>query len=351
MNRPKRMLPEPRCDISNRHHNIAGASQERAEIAKMVEKRHDQFERQIERIHKLVEQEPSQVTWNDRRPDPDNPSQLRQIDITIQREGRTTHVECRIHKTPQDVQWIEELIGRRLSLRADAVIAVSSSGFTDGAIRKAEQFNIPLRTLQELTDEEIRFWGLATSAKAIFYEFTDVLISFTLPPLPNEGLPYPLTITKEDGSAINWRGAFELAMNQLEQDKDLDSCSKEFEVEIFAPILASGIQPSKIQFSAKVRRVSRNLPLDAVLKYASIGDSDSTVAHVSNHDGAVEILRSADEAAFVSNMTHLAPPPNCLFHHIWMDAGKSVLWKWAQVVQPHAAMSFSGSIKYRFNFL
>ena len=37
----------------------------------MVEKKSDQFERQIERIHKLVEEEPSQVTWNDRRPDPD----------------------------------------------------------------------------------------------------------------------------------------------------------------------------------------------------------------------------------------------------------------------------------------
>jgi hypothetical protein len=38
-------------------------------------------------------------------------------------------VECRQHQSPQDVQWIEELIGRRVSLPADSAIAVSSSGF------------------------------------------------------------------------------------------------------------------------------------------------------------------------------------------------------------------------------
>jgi hypothetical protein len=43
----------------------------------------EEFERQIERIHRLLETETSQVTWNDRIPDPDNPNQLRQIDIKI----------------------------------------------------------------------------------------------------------------------------------------------------------------------------------------------------------------------------------------------------------------------------
>jgi hypothetical protein len=179
----------------------------------VVEKKSEQFERQIARIHKLVEEEPSQVTWNDRRPDPDNPTQLRQIDITIQRDGKTTHIECRIHKAPQDVQWIEELIGRRLSLKADAVIAVSSSGYTDGAIKKAKQFHIPLRTLQQLTDDEISLWGRATTVRAIFYEFTDTIIAFTFPPLADDGLPYPIKITKDDGSPINLRGALGLVMD------------------------------------------------------------------------------------------------------------------------------------------
>jgi len=92
------------------------------------------FERQIERIHQLLENEGSQVTWDDKIPDPDNPKQPRQIDITIRRDGRTTHIECRIHRTKQGVKWIEELQGRKDSLCADSVIAVSASGFTKGAI-------------------------------------------------------------------------------------------------------------------------------------------------------------------------------------------------------------------------
>ena len=73
--------------------------------------------------------------WNDRIPDPDNPNQPRQIDITVIWDNELTIIECRIHNRKQDVNWIEELMGRRVSLKADAVIAVSASGFTDGAIR------------------------------------------------------------------------------------------------------------------------------------------------------------------------------------------------------------------------
>jgi hypothetical protein len=109
------------------------------------------FERRVERIHRLLEGEDAVVTWNERIPDPDNPSQPRQIDVTIRRPDSFTIVECRLHATPQDVKWIEELIGRRASLRADAVIAVSNSGFTQGAESKAAQFGIILRDFNTLT--------------------------------------------------------------------------------------------------------------------------------------------------------------------------------------------------------
>jgi hypothetical protein len=37
------------------------------------------LERQVHRIHELLERSHDNVTWNDHIPDPDNPSQLRQI--------------------------------------------------------------------------------------------------------------------------------------------------------------------------------------------------------------------------------------------------------------------------------
>jgi hypothetical protein len=70
-------------------------------------KESEEFEHRIHRIHELMEGSGAEVTWNDRHPDPDNPSQPRQIDITIKRGGSLTIVECRLHKQRQDVKWIE----------------------------------------------------------------------------------------------------------------------------------------------------------------------------------------------------------------------------------------------------
>jgi hypothetical protein len=83
----------------------------------------DVFEQQIHRIYELLQGSGAQVTWNDHIPDPDNPSQSRQIDVTTRRDTTLTLVECRERGSPQDVTWIEELIGRRPSLGGDAVIA------------------------------------------------------------------------------------------------------------------------------------------------------------------------------------------------------------------------------------
>jgi hypothetical protein len=51
---------------------------------------HKKFERQVERIHQLLETEGTIVTWNDHIPDPDNPAQPRQIDVSIRRDGLLT---------------------------------------------------------------------------------------------------------------------------------------------------------------------------------------------------------------------------------------------------------------------
>src|ERR1700688_4605315 len=112
------------------------------------------FEQQIHRIYEFLEGSGVQVTWDDHIPDPDNPSQSRQIDITIKRDGKLTLVECRHHRSRQNVKWIEEMMGRRVSLKADSAIAVSSSGFTSGAQNKAKKHGIVTRDLRELTERE-----------------------------------------------------------------------------------------------------------------------------------------------------------------------------------------------------
>jgi len=135
------------------------------------------FEQQIYRIHELLEDSGAEVKWDDHIPDPDNPSQPRQIDISIRRDGKLTTIECRQHERRQDVQWVEELMGRRASLRADTIIGVSSSGFTTGALNKAGRYGIVLRDLRQLTDLEVKSWGGRVTLTLYFYQYSDLKVS------------------------------------------------------------------------------------------------------------------------------------------------------------------------------
>lgn len=98
------------------------------------------LEQEVCRIHELLERSNDSVTWNDHFPDPDNPTQLRQIDVTVRRDHKLTIIECRLTVRRQDVKWIEELIGRGQSLNADNVIAVASGGFTKRGTEQSGAF-------------------------------------------------------------------------------------------------------------------------------------------------------------------------------------------------------------------
>lgn len=138
------------------------------------------FEQRIHRIHELIEGFDAEVTWNDRVIDPDQPFRRRQIDVTVKRHGRLTIIECRLHGSPQNVKWIEELIGRRQSLGAHAVIAVSASGFTKGALSKARRHGVQLRDLRELSDDDVREWGRSIELSLYFFAYSDVELTITL---------------------------------------------------------------------------------------------------------------------------------------------------------------------------
>lgn len=88
----------------------------------------------------------------------------REIDITIEHElvgyPITLAIECRDHERPQDVTWIEGLIGKYLHQVAH-VIAVSSSGFTDQALEKAKAVGITTMAIEEAQDTNWRNWVAA----------------------------------------------------------------------------------------------------------------------------------------------------------------------------------------------
>lgn len=147
-----------------------------------------EFEQIVSRIIFIMVKSGDKVVWNDKIADPDNSKQMRQIDISVDHEGSKSHIECRHHSTPQDVKWIEELIGRKLSLDAFAMIAVSSSGFTEGATKKAEKHGVFLHTLTEHSPEIAHTWGRPSKVEVGYYGFHPLDIHLVFNKLPKANL-------------------------------------------------------------------------------------------------------------------------------------------------------------------
>lgn len=80
----------------------------------------------------------------------------REIDILIEKkindESFRIALECRDRSKIDDIQWIDNLIGKYLNLPVKRVIAISKSGFSKNAAEKARVANIELRTLIEISE-------------------------------------------------------------------------------------------------------------------------------------------------------------------------------------------------------
>jgi hypothetical protein len=85
---------------------------------------------------------------------------LREVDSLFQVNLGFTElkvaIEVRNHSKKQTITWIDELIGKYSQLGVNKIIAVSSSGFTSAASKKATANNIDLFSLSEAIDLN---WG------------------------------------------------------------------------------------------------------------------------------------------------------------------------------------------------
>lgn len=100
---------------------------------------------------------------------------LREVDASIRFQVGSTPilitVECRRRTAPQDVTWIEQLASKKENIRANATIAVSSTGFSVGALDMAKRKGIETRTLTEVTGGEAASWVKAISLGIEFQEW------------------------------------------------------------------------------------------------------------------------------------------------------------------------------------
>lgn len=120
----------------------------------------------VARLEEWLAPKGAKVTWSDHVPDSDDPDKPRQIDITIRYTVGSVPVliaiECRDQFEKQDVQWIDELIGKRQSLGADKMVAVSRRGFSELAQTKAAANRIELRRVDDITEAMAASWANLT---------------------------------------------------------------------------------------------------------------------------------------------------------------------------------------------
>lgn len=86
----------------------------------------------------------------------------REVDISLRKSVGSVEIlvviECRDRKSVEDTTWIEQLATKHRDIQANKVIAVSSNRFTKEAIQKANAYNIDIRTVKELTLDDISSW-------------------------------------------------------------------------------------------------------------------------------------------------------------------------------------------------
>jgi hypothetical protein len=275
----------------------------------------DNFEKKISRIHTLVSNSNEKVVSNNYIPDPDNPTQRRQIDITIERDGKLHFIECRFHKAKQDVKWIEELGGRKISLNAASILAVSSSGFTKGAILKADKFDIKLRDLVSLSEDEVKCWGTYSEIFLVFYKYREVSLEVDL---ENGGIKFysqdELKILLKEKNIVP--DTFSMVKKKLSELNLSDDVRKQASVtyEMYPkdPTIGDFVI-KKITFRAKVSAVNEYLKINIMDFYGEpkiTADKRNVVVENYLMDGT-EVIRSEKEVTAVLDLESMEVPENC----------------------------------------
>lgn len=119
--------------------------------------RTNDFQKLILRIHEILLPDGATLTESKMILDEDSGS-MREVDIcietTIINQKLMFMIECRDHSRKQSTEWIEQLITKSKSLKANKVIAISHKGFYKPAIKLAKKHGIETLDLSEAQNED-----------------------------------------------------------------------------------------------------------------------------------------------------------------------------------------------------
>ncbi|MDW5290370.1 restriction endonuclease [Formosa sp. PL04] len=281
-----------------------------------MSKKSDDFEKKITRIKQILEQGKSLVKWNDKLPDPDNIKQPRQIDISIKKDEKITHVECRIHKTPQNVKWIEELIGRKISLGVDSMIAVSASGFTSGAKKKAKAKGIIIRDLSQVSIQEAESWGEKSDIKIEWLTIKDIEMNFIFPKKNLE----KVSLLYIEQWIIQNKDVVYVMIKHIADYTTKENIKKSIKVDFTEAdeFIKFGIK--RIEIKANLKFVQT---IEDVVYFYSYGNPNneklnSRTTVEENHTRSIELINTKGSAGITLDLSKISIPTNHFF--------KSVNW-------------------------
>lgn len=120
------------------------------------------FERLVAIIERHLGPEGAIIKSPDHIPDKIT-GEMREVDASIRYQVGSVPIlitiECRRRSAKQDTRWIEQIARKRDDIGASATIAVSSSGFSKPAIKKARYHEIETRLLHEISERAIFEWA------------------------------------------------------------------------------------------------------------------------------------------------------------------------------------------------
>ncbi|MFC2155792.1 hypothetical protein ACFLRB_04805 [Acidobacteriota bacterium] len=117
----------------------------------------------VEQLEKLLAGESAVIRSPDRIYD-QVAGIYREVDISVRSEIGSHEIliiiECRDRPSApkEDVTWIEQLITKTKDLKANKVVAVSTTDFTSAARKKANFNDVELRILREFDPDEVNAW-------------------------------------------------------------------------------------------------------------------------------------------------------------------------------------------------
>lgn len=263
------------------------------------------------RIQRVVQGAGAKVEWNPKGiKDPDT-NQPRQIDVLITgADGKRTTVECRDHAGSQSVKWIEELVGRKLSMNLDGMVAVAMNGFAKPARAKAARFGIVLYDFDSLSDKEIESWGSIARVESDFVQFHHLEIVVVVPDAEIG------RVASAPNFAHGGRDGFAAVLDAL-RDSVEEAPNVDLEKQLDASgYTVDGVEVLALRCAYKGELVTRS----ASCTYAVMVDTPGTARQlreigVQRFDHSIhEVIQYDGRAHMLIDFSGLSPLPNSILH-------------------------------------